>query len=109
DESHRRVLTLRRKRPESLPRVAATGTRAPWDELATLVETEARVPIQFRWVGAWLNAGRSHVDLVFAATTLESFDLPGRAEWSLARQVALPAREAANVSRIRPSFARDAV
>lgn len=109
DEGHRRVLTLRRKRTEALPRLTPTGQRPPWDELATLIETEARVPVTLRWVGGWLDAAHARLDLVFAAITLESFDLPGQAEWSLARQVALPRREASFVSRVKPTFARDPV
>lgn len=107
DEMHQRVLTLRRKRTEALPRLACSGQRPPWDELAALVQAEARVPVAFRWVGAWQD--RHKVDLVFAATATETFDLPGQAEWSLARQVALPGREANYLSRVKPSFARDPI
>lgn len=109
EESHRRVLTLQRKRTVALPRLTPSGQRPPWAELSALVEAEARVPVVFRWAGAWLDGPGRRLDLVFAATTLESFDLPGRAEWSLARQVALPAREAAYVARVKPSYPRDSV
>jgi hypothetical protein len=107
DELHQRVLTLKRKRTEALPRLVCSGQRPPWDELASLVQAEARVPVTFRWVGAWQD--RHKIDLVFAATATETFDLPGQAEWSLARQVALPGREANYLNRVKPSFARDAI
>lgn len=107
DEAHRRVLTLRRKRTEALPRLSCAGQRAPWDELSALVVSEAQIPVNFRWVGLWQDTATHQLDLVFAATASETFELPGRAEWSLARQVALPSREAHYISRVKPSFARD--
>ena len=109
DEGHRRVLTLRRKRTEVLPRVVCAGQKPPWDELAALIASEARVPVSFRWAGVWQDRANRRLDLVFAATASETFEQPGRSEWSLARQVALPAREAQYISRVRPSFARDPI
>ncbi len=100
--------------PEHLPKFEAFDQYTfailrSWDELAALVASEARVPVSFRWAGVWQDRASRRLDLVFAATASETFEQPGRSEWSLARQVALPAREAQYLSRVRPSFARDPI
>lgn len=109
DETHRRLLTLRRKRTEALPRVVCTGERPPWDELADAILRETGAAVSLRWVGVWQDVERDRVEFVFAATTTESHDLPEGAEWSLARNIALPAREMRYVHLVKPSYARDRV
>lgn len=109
EEGSRRVLTLSRKRTEALPRIVCSGERPPWDELAVCVRAETGVEVVWRWVGLWESVEQGRVDFIFAATAPEWTELSGRAQWSTARNAALPARETGYVRRVRPTFALDPV
>jgi hypothetical protein len=109
DEAYRRVLTLRGKRTQMLPRVSCDGTQAPWETLAALVASECNVEVSFRWVGVRQDVVQGRIELVFAGTAGETSDAPEDAEWILARNAAIPRREADYVERVKPSYASDPV
>lgn len=106
DEPHQRVLTLTGTRGHQLPRVTCSGERAPWEELAAVVNGYGRPTLH--WVGLWQDISRDAVELVFAATVAED-DVPYGVEWSLARSVPLTGREAEYVERTRATYAVDPV
>jgi hypothetical protein len=67
------------------------------------------VEVSFRWVGARQDVAQGRIELVFAGTVGETSDAPERAEWILARNAAMPRREADYVERVKTSYASDPV
>lgn len=108
DDNHVRLLTLPTADGSALPRVVCDGLSAPWLQLLAALKREISSIATFRWVGLWEDTAHNQIELIFA-TTVEEMNPVGLAEWSIARNISLDARDAAYVEQVKASYHRDPV
>jgi ADP-ribose pyrophosphatase YjhB (NUDIX family) len=108
EQTHRRVVTIKRGNGRSLPRVLCDGVRAPWVQLGDAVRDSCGLSAQLAWVGVWEDNAANQLEFVFAAS-LQETPLFRAGEWTSARNAALPERDLEYLGRTRASYAHDPV
>ncbi|MEZ4666742.1 MAG: NUDIX domain-containing protein [Anaerolineae bacterium] len=108
DDDHTRVLTVPTSTGYALLRVECDGQTAPWLQLLAAARLEMTSVQTFRWVGLWEDTAQNRIELVFATTVEENQPIRD-AEWSIARNVALPTRDRLYVEQVKPRYHLDPV